>query len=222
LDKKAKDLLTPAVYEVVSLRLQDHELPAIAEALNLTGVTARQRLSRGRKVLVEQFIKPAGLEPAARFGNAIQQAAHKGNIESVKFLGMYYITEQIAQTYLQTRSMQVDISLLEQGYLLAINALSSSEYENTRVKKLLLRHQNRLYVHPDQISQIQSIIDQALPFRVPPPEPGYLRLSSFAHSGSDYGILVRAARKGAFATIKQGHWWWSTQEAVDQFRQIKS
>lgn len=216
LREKAEELLRPTIFAVVDLSLQGKRIEEIAELTRLSRVNVRARLSRGRKVLVERFITPAGFEPATRFSSSAGHAASEGRINSLKFLGVYYITAEVAENYLR-QTPRFDPEFAAQGYELASQALSFKEYNWAKNLGIMRKHQGRLYVHKDQMDQIRNR-PSALPFRVTPPAPEYRRLSSFVETYAEYTLLREAASKGRLAAIQQGRWWWTTPEAVSTFR----
>lgn len=224
LREKAAQMLSPHIFSVVQLRMEGLEIPKIAQKLDLTEVNVRQRLVRGRRRLVKEFITPAGFQPVRRFGANVQGAAYDGRIIRLKFLGMYYVNEEDTQAYLDNRSMIIDQSVLDQGYVLSIDHLNKSEYQAgylPEFNNFFLRHRGRLYIKLEDIALLKSKLRRAKPPRLLPPEPGYQRLASFTKNAHEYSIFYNAARTGRLQTIQQGRWWWTTKEAVDEFHRSK-
>lgn len=224
LDQKARELLKPEFYSVVKLRMDGRTFPEIANELRLSEVNARQRLSRGRGRLVREFITPAGFKYVGQFGREVAEAARSGRLSSIAFLGMHYATEEAAQLYLQTR-MEVDRTLLDEGYRLAREALTPKEYSalfRFQYRHLGFRKGGRLYVKPEDIDFLKNHSVRAKSPRLNPPQPGYQRLSDFAQTRREHGRLYNAIVSGNLPAIRQGHWIWTTREKVEEFIRNKA
>lgn len=219
LDQRAKKLLRPEYYSAVRLRMEGKKIPEIAGELGITEVNARVRLSRGRKRLVKEFIEPAGLVIAAKFGPYIRDAAYDGQIESVRFLGLHYVAPEVAEQYLQTK--KADQELIEnEGYLPASDVLSPSEYRILRKGQFEHLHHKIggvLVIKPEEIVELKNLVVKIKPPKPRPPKPDYRRLTTFAETQHHYGILHHAARNGNLKAIKKGGFWWVEEQDVELF-----
>ena len=222
-DQKAKELLKPEYYTVVRLRMEGLSTPQIAQELGITEVNARQRLSRGRRILVRKIIEPAGFIQAIRFGLACAWATGKGRIDSVKFLGMYYITEEQGQHYIKTKADQ-QRQIEEQGLVPAGQVLTTNEmHVLSKPKSEAFRYKvgNVIHIKTEDIAAIKGMRIKAKPPKLHPPQPGLQRLAACTQSLKDYNFLLNAAKKHKFEAVLDGHWWWVNPKEAERFLSTK-
>ena len=97
--------------------------------------------------------------------------------------------------------------------------LSPQEAQILRAKhpQLLKQHRGLTYIRKEQLEKFR----RSVPGIIRPESVGenshYIKIIKFAKTQREYSILLYAARKGRLKTVKQGHSWFTTQEAVEEF-----
>ena len=217
-EKIANVLLHSYQIRIINLALDGKSKEEIAAELRYKHKEVIGRVFSEARVKIEkELIFPAGYRRAVRFGPNVHMAAFKGRLPAVKFLGILYITEEDVLRWQNTKR-GVDKELLDSGYL-SILMLSPQEAQILRAKhpQLLKQHRGLTYIRKEQLEKFR----RSVPGIIRPESVGenshYIKIIKFAKTQREYSILLYAARKGRLKTVKQGHRWFTTQEAVEEF-----
>ena len=149
-------------------------------------------------------------------------ATYQGSLEAVNFLGILYTTDEMVRRYRQRQKL-IDQSLIAQGYQLLADL--PPDYQTLLLPKyrhLVTKRDGRLYISPKNHTEFRQKRLKARKRRIAPPNPDYRRLVDFSKTYEQYKMVYNAAKNGKLKAIKHGHWWFTTQEAVDQFLQSKT
>ena len=219
LEEKLSQLLSQPRLRIVNLKLSGKANGDIAVDLAMSEGAVRVALSRARRIIEDEIVLPAGYKRVASFKDkSLGCAVSSRSPEFVKFLGVWYTTDEMVRRYRQ-RQRPVDQSLLARGYQAPSN-LSNAEKNalySSKHSHLLTRSGNRVYISPENIQELRKIKLRAKERRIIAPSPGYERLIHFAKTGTEYQRLVKAAKQERLKAVKHGFWWFTTKEAVDQF-----
>lgn len=102
---RLEEILTPSQFAVISRRLDGKEKPEIMDELFIGPKEYTRRIGQARARYEEQLFHPNGLERTPT--PAITEAARRGTIWSVRFLGRYYTTAKQVEEYVATRARRL-------------------------------------------------------------------------------------------------------------------
>jgi len=223
LRERFSDILTLQEFEVVNFRLRGDTNVEIATKLGKSESRVVSLVVHARKKIENQFFIPAGFKRAHRLlvnSSMNRSPLRKGHIKAFKFLGYWYTTDEDYQRY-QSRKRVVDQELLKQGYVIAYRHLAETDYttlkRNTRFSHLIVVSRGITYIRPEHIAELRGRLKELDTRRFNSPGESYERISRFCTSRAELERLRKAARNGKLKAIRKGFWWFTTQEAVNEF-----
>lgn len=219
LKDKLAEMLPEHLRKIAEVAIENKSIAEIAAELGYTQGAVRTSLWQARKIIDEELIFPAGYKRAAIFGNNVRKALNIGRINGVKFMHMWYITDEAIRRY-QLIKRGSDQKLLDEGYALLSEGVSGAERASlTRFHSNLLRqHRGRNYIRRESLEEFRQ--KRLKGVRKAKPDSGkYHRLSEFVKTESEQQQLAKAARQGKLGAIKESGMWLVTKEAVEEFRE---
>lgn len=224
--EKLTEILRPNLRMVVELALDGKTYKEIASTLGYKERTVICFSSLARLKIEEQLLLPAGYQRIVRFGQAVKRAAQRGKISNaVQLLGMWYTTEEAVESFQQTKQVP-DQDLISQGYVLLTETTSNAESKaiRSRYQHLIRIRRGRMYIRIEDLDQWRQTrkIRQASTPTFPSPGPEYKPLSAFVTTVREYNRLKDAAIHARLQTIKQGRWWFTTEEMVREFQETRN
>ena len=210
-------LLSPEQLQTAELRMADKGMKEIVGELGLSERAVINRLSRARETLDDKIFYPLGLRRIADYhDNVLTTAAGRGSLQAIKFLGLWYTSDQWIRSY-QPRRMSVMQAVVDEGYLLLSESTTTDEYATLRGKRyahLLRKDTGRIYIIRKNLEAFRN--QRRRNVRAEPPE-GLQPLRNFAANIGEYLQLHIAAVNGELEAVKEGNWWFARPEDAASF-----
>lgn len=212
-------LLSPAQLKAVELRINGVEIPDIIEKLKTTKRAVLNLMYKAREKIEGELFYPAGFRQLADYQDmALSQAAGRGSLEAVKFLGLWYTTDEWVQRY-QYRRVALSQTVLDQGYIALSEHTTPDEYGTllgTKYAHLLTRNQGRIYVREEGLVEFRKGRVRARK-RIKAPADGYEYLTDLVSNITEEQKLRLAVTRGNLPAVKKGHWWFVKPEDASTF-----
>lgn len=218
LKDKLAEMLPEHLRKIAELAVQNKSIPEIAAEVKYTQGAVRTSLWQARKIIDEKLIFPAGYKRVTVFSRDVVDAVRAGRMDGVKFMHMWYTTDEAVKQYQLTKEVP-DQTLLDNGYVLISKSVSEAEEISLiRFQPDLLRlHRGIYYIRQESLEEFrQKRLKRAR--KAKPDSCKYHKLSEFAKTASEQLRLSRAVRMGKLEAIKESGMWLVTQEAIDEFQ----
>lgn len=215
--------LSPLEKEAAVLRLKGTTDNKATSILGVSLDAFRGRVKRARRKIDDEIMQPAGFKKLSDYEESTDStyrvAATRGSLPAAKLMGKWYTRDEWIKQYRPQRRV-TSSSLLDKGYVLVSENTTPDEYFSLTggaYSHLVENHRGRLYIKKELLTSFRQSREETRR-RIPSPERPYKPLVEFADTPAEYDRLYRSARSGKLSAIQvENRWWFTTEEAVEDF-----
>lgn len=206
-------------------RVVEHALAGLknSEISGLTGIDERVvkvQLHRARKQLEEEFLYPLGLKRVSNYQiNKLFHASRQEGMPAIKILHLWYTTDEMVKGYLSKHPQKPSNANKETSGMIPVRqGTTLQEYALliTKFRHLLTKIDGSFRISLENLEYVRKLHRKARPRRIQAP-PGLESLANFAPTHTSYERLQKAALSGKLKAVRDGRWWFTTQESVEEF-----